>query len=236
MKTLFRLGVYPFRPCASLTLLFVQGTLNPYLQNCQSLCRDTVGVIAQKRAAWCRKWTQRALELREEENNLKCKLAPHLRSLLSGKRLTLWREMLVECDYPDMEVFDELVSGTALTGPVPATFGVFFKRETLFEALVEHFVLRLQVVHKEETVRFSGRLLVQPVRLLLRQQCAQLLDDGIELVLVAQPPAAEELHVDPHGGADEPQLLGTHPGADLHVTASDEERVKGAVGLVKLPA
>ena len=61
-----------------------------------------------------------------------------------------------------------------------APIGVFLKRETLFEALVEHFVLRLQVVHKEETVRFSGRLLVQPVQLLLRQQCAQLLDDGIQ--------------------------------------------------------
>ena len=98
--------------------------------------RDTVGVIAQKRAAWCRKWTQRALELREEENNLKCKLAPHLRSLLSGKRLMLWREMLVECDYPDMEVFDELVSGTALTGPVPAT-GIFeatFKPASMTES------------------------------------------------------------------------------------------------------
>ena len=31
-----------------------------------------------------------------------------------------------------------------------APTGVFFKRETLFEALVEHFVLRLQVVHEEE--------------------------------------------------------------------------------------
>ena len=98
--------------------------------------RDTVGVIAQKRAAWCRKWTQRALELREEENNLKCKLAPHLRSLLSGKRLMLWREMLAGCDYPDMEVFDELVSGTALTGPVPAT-GIFeatFKPASMTES------------------------------------------------------------------------------------------------------
>ena len=117
-----------------------------------------------------------------------------------------------------------------------APIGVFRKRETRFEALLEHFVLRLQAAHKEETVRFSGRLLAQPVQLLFRQQCAQLLDDGIQLVLVAQPPAAEELHVDPHGGADEPQLLGTHPGADLHVTVLDEERVKGAVGLVELRA
>ena len=58
-----------------------------------------------------------------------------------------------------------------------------------------------------------------------------LLHDG-----VAQPPAAEELHVHPHGGADEPQLLGAHPGADLHAPASDEEQAKGAVGLVELRA
>ena len=53
-------------------------------------------------------------------------------------------------------------------------------------------------------------------------------------MLVAQPPAAEELHVHPHGCADEPQLLGTHPGADLHAPTSNEERVEGAVRLVQL--
>ena len=52
--------------------------------------------------------------------------------------------------------------------------------------------------------------------------------------LVAQPPAAEELHVHPHGCADEPQLLRAHPGTYLHVPASDEEGVKGAVRLVQL--
>ena len=45
---------------------------------------------------------------------------------------------------------------------------------------------------------------------------------------------AEELHVDPHGCADEPQLLRAHPGADLHVPAPDEESVQGAVRLVQL--
>ena len=71
-----------------------------------------------------------------------------------------------------------------------------------------------------------GCLFVQLVQLLLRQQGAELFDDGAQLVLVAQPPAAEELDVDPHDCADEPQLLRAHPGADLHVTASDEERVR----------
>ena len=70
---------------------------------------------------------------------------------------------------------------------------------------------------------------VQPVQLLLWQQGAQLLNDDVQLVLVAQPPAAEELHVDPHGCADEPQLLRAHPGTNLHVPAPDEESVQGAV-------
>ena len=82
--------------------------------------------------------------------------------------------------------------------------------------------------------RTGNCLLIQPVQLLLRQQGAELLHHGVQLVLVAQPPAAEELHVHPHGCADEPQLLRAHPGADLHVPASDEERVQGAVRLVQL--
>ena len=53
-------------------------------------------------------------------------------------------------------------------------------------------------------------------------------------MLVAQPPAAEELHVHSHGCADEPQLLRAHPGADLRMMAPDEESVQGAVRLVQL--
>ena len=97
-------------------------------------------------------------------------------------------------------------------------------------------LLWLEVVDEEEAVGLPSRLLVDPVQLVLRQQGAQLFDDGVQLVLVAQPPAAEKLHVHPHGCADEPQLLGAHPGAYLHVSASDEERVQGAVGLVQLRA
>ena len=96
-----------------------------------------------------------------------------------------------------------------------APIGVFFKCKTLFKALVEHFIPWLQVVDEEETVGFPRCLLIQPVQLLLWQQGAQLLNNGVQLVLVAQPPAAEELHVHPHGCADEPQLLRAHPGADL---------------------
>ena len=77
-----------------------------------------------------------------------------------------------------------------------------FNYKALFEALVEH-LLRLQVVDEEEAEGFPRRLFVQLVQLLLRQQGAELLDDGVQLVLVAQPPAAEELLIDPHRCADE---------------------------------
>ena len=115
-----------------------------------------------------------------------------------------------------------------------APIGFSFQRETLFEAHVEHLILWLEVVDEEEAVGFPSRLLVDPVQLVLWQQGAQLFDDGVQLVLVAQPPAAEKLHVHPHGCADEPQLLGTHPGADLRMSASDEERIQRTVRLVEL--
>ena len=107
-----------------------------------------------------------------------------------------------------------------------APIGFFLQSETLFEAQVEHFVPRLQVVDEKETVGFPRRLFVQLVELLLRQQGTQLLHHGVQLVLVAL--------VDPHGCADEPQLLRAHPGACLHVPAPDEQRVQGAVGSVEL--
>ena len=91
-----------------------------------------------------------------------------------------------------------------------APISVFFTCKTLFKALVEHFIPWLQVVDKEETAGFP--------------RC----------VLVAQPPAAEELHVHPHRCADEPQLLRAHPGAYLHVPTPDEESVQGAERLVQL--
>ena len=57
-----------------------------------------------------------------------------------------------------------------------APIGFSFQCKTLFKALVEHFIPRLQVA----------------VQLLLWQQGAQLLNNGVQLVLVAQPPAAED--------------------------------------------
>ena len=114
-----------------------------------------------------------------------------------------------------------------------APIGFSFQCKTLFEAQVEHLILWLEVVDEEEAVGLPSRL-VDPVQLVLRQQGAQLFDDGVQLMLVAQPPAAEKLLIDPHCCADEPQLLAANPGADLQVPTPDEERAQGAVRFVKL--
>ena len=54
------------------------------------------------------------------------------------------------------------------------------RRKTLFKALVEHFIPRL--VADEEETKVSACLLVQPAQLLLWQQGAQLLNNGVQLV------------------------------------------------------
>ena len=64
----------------------------------------------------------------------------------------------------------------------------------------------------------------------LGDQNAQFFNCRVQLVLVAEPPAAEKLHVRTSSRADEPQLLGADPGADLHAPAADKQRVQGSVG------
>ena len=104
-----------------------------------------------------------------------------------------------------------------------------FRHEAFLPALVEHFGPGLQVVDEEEAVGLPRRFLVDGLQLLLGQQGRQFFQNGFQLQLVAEAPDAHELHVHPHGCADEPQLLGGHPGRDLHVAPADEERVQRPV-------
>ena len=52
------------------------------------------GDILTKRSAWLRWWLNRAKDLQEEENKLHATLAPHCATVLQGKRLLLFGEML----------------------------------------------------------------------------------------------------------------------------------------------
>lgn len=66
-------------------------------------------------------WIARLKALRQDQTKLKSQLEPDVRKVLRGKNLLIWKHMLQACDYPDMLVFDEFVSGTDLVGDVPQT-------------------------------------------------------------------------------------------------------------------
>ena len=68
------------------------------------------------RAAFFKKWFARAKELKPAEQELHSNMAPHLASILKGKRLLLWKEILVDLKYPDAAVIDEAIHGFSLTG------------------------------------------------------------------------------------------------------------------------
>ena len=62
------------------------------------------------------KWSARARELEGQEEELKKSMPGHVAGILAPKRLLLWRELMVEFGYPDVGVFEEVVSGFKLTG------------------------------------------------------------------------------------------------------------------------
>ena len=72
--------------------------------------------ILERRAAWLRKWTNRAKELAEDERNLHRSLKPHCADVLAGKRLLLFGEMLKDISYPDVHLIDDICEGFRVTG------------------------------------------------------------------------------------------------------------------------
>ena len=68
------------------------------------------------RAKFMKRWLQRAKELHNQEADLHAKLPAHLNRVLSGKRLLLWKEILIDLGYKDAKVIDEVIKGFPMTG------------------------------------------------------------------------------------------------------------------------
>ena len=82
--------------------------------------------LAMNRVQWFAKWTDRAKHLQKLDAEIKSALPAHAEKILEPKRLSLFREILVDLEYPDLGAFDELVNGTDLVGEVKP-FGIFEK-------------------------------------------------------------------------------------------------------------
>jgi len=77
-------------------------------------------VVAKHRISVLEHWLGRAKALAANEKALHDALDPALQGILAPKRLLLWKEMMEHFNYPDCKVFDEVVSGTKLSGVAPA--------------------------------------------------------------------------------------------------------------------
>eukprot|EP00435_Cladocopium_sp_Y103_P072348 s378_g40.t1 len=80
--------------------------------------------LVKARADFLMKWTARSKALAVKEMEVHKNLKPHLRGVLSGKRLVLFEEMLDTLGYPDKFLVRDIVNGFLLTGWMPKT-GVF---------------------------------------------------------------------------------------------------------------
>ena len=84
----------------------------------------TESELCALRARQFAKWLKLAQDLRSEEDALKASMHKQVSTILKPKRLLLWKAMMIEASYDDVAIFDEVISGTNLGGPVPDT-GVF---------------------------------------------------------------------------------------------------------------
>ena len=106
-----------------------------------------------KRALAFKRWLKRSLELKEDEERLHASFPPHLKSLLAGKRLLLWKEILQELNYSDCSVVDDICKGFPLTG--------WAKKTEVFESCVrkpEHSLEQLKKKSKGLNAAVLGSL------------------------------------------------------------------------------
>ena len=90
----------------------------------EGLVNDPSHLRLDRRAKFFKKWLKRSLELKESEAKLHDELPLHLRGLLAGKRMLLWKEILADLDYPDSSVVDDILVGFPVTGWAKKT-GIF---------------------------------------------------------------------------------------------------------------
>ena len=100
---------------------------NPLVKALSLNTESNLHELVNMRARWFRKWLTRSKEVAAEEKELKSNMPKHLSKILAQKNLILWKEMLIDSGYPDVNIFDEVSEGTELVGSA-ATSGVFDKK------------------------------------------------------------------------------------------------------------
>ena len=76
-------------------------------------------IVAKKRADFFKKYVKRASELAGQEEELRSKMPQHVLELVGNKRLVLWKEILSDYGYPDVNLIDDIAAGFKLSGWMP---------------------------------------------------------------------------------------------------------------------
>ena len=98
---------------------------------------ETYTSMARDRTAALRKWLLRSQELSSEEKDFD--MPVHCAQILKGKSMRLMHEMLIEAEYADCNLPNEIAKGFKLMGPLPRS-GVM-PRNVVVGTLTERDVL-----------------------------------------------------------------------------------------------
>ena len=129
----------------------------PLHEAVQCVATVPIGELAKRRHAALAYWLERGRSLCGDESALHASLPKSLQQILAPKRLLLWKEMLQHYGYPDCEVFDEVIAGIDLAGPVAAVpaFDPCFKPAKLSLSELAQ-TAKASRVAMLQTVRSSG--------------------------------------------------------------------------------
>ncbi|CAE7037193.1 unnamed protein product [Symbiodinium sp. CCMP2592] len=112
--------------------------------------------LASHRLRVLKEWSRRAKDLEKDEKAFKSSLHPEVLPILSPKRLLLFKSLLQEYGYPDLDAFNELVSGVSLTGDAPHT-GIFNAAERHASMTEAELKAQAKVIQQEVLAKVTSQ-------------------------------------------------------------------------------
>ena len=109
--------------------LFVHGVPKILESTIQWITNETPCNIAKFRSAVAMKWTRKAMDLKDAEEELRRNMPSHCQKVLASKRLALFDAMLNDATYGDSKLVSDICKGFDLMGPLPKS-GVFPSKHT----------------------------------------------------------------------------------------------------------
>ena len=79
-------------------------------------CNMSAVSAGKYRTEVMRMWTIKAIELKEKEEALHNQMPDHIKEVLRGKKLEVFKAMLTQCNYGDINIADDIAKGFDLMG------------------------------------------------------------------------------------------------------------------------